>query len=251
MDDKNKKVVTTKKVIVTNKPKEEIVEPEVTNNVVSANNIQDEGVSSNLEEHLQANINTIEKKKISWKDVLTYFIMVVIVAVCLLLIYVFLDKNNMNPFKPKTTTTTTVDIKKVNTSTATPTSVVYESTTPRATAATHTAMPGNRGSSDPGNVNNTWSRPEGTTTTTVDARTYDVRVNCSNGVKIAALKQKNGAIITAPKKAFTVGDKCTQDNETVFEATEDVTGTLNCTIVNGRASRCKVIATTPDVPQGV
>ena len=112
MDDKNKKVVTTKKVIVTNKPKEEIQEPVINNNVNNINNIQDEGVSSSLEEHLQANINTIEKKKVSWKDILTYVVMVVIVCGCLLLIYVFLDKNGMNPFIPKETTTT-ADINKI------------------------------------------------------------------------------------------------------------------------------------------
>ena len=139
-EDKNKKVVTTKKVIVTNKP-----QPQVQKQVQEQPKVEDEGVSQNVDAHLQENLQTLEKKKVDFKTVATYAIMVIIVIACIVLIYVFLDKNGMNPFIPKETTTT-ADINKISTTKPTTRGLSTNTTQPVETKATHQGgMRGNNG----------------------------------------------------------------------------------------------------------
>lgn len=65
-----------------------------------------EKVTQNLNEHLQENIELLQKPGISFKTILTYIAMGLIIIGCIIIIYVFLDKNDANPFKKETTTTT-------------------------------------------------------------------------------------------------------------------------------------------------
>ncbi len=171
MDDKNKKVITTRKVIVTNKPKEE-VKP----NTISTNNIQDEGVSQNLDAHLQENINAIEKKPINWMNVLTYFIMVIIVVGALVLVYFFLDKNGMNPFVPKETTTTVVPTNMVSTTRQSQITKITETTTTVAKKAVN-HVPGSGSGSGTPSVRQTQAVIHVSTTAHIaPAKTYSITI---------------------------------------------------------------------------
>ena len=171
MEDKNKKVITTRKVIVTNKPKEE-VKP----NTISTNNIQDEGVSQNLDAHLQENINAIEKKPINWMNVLTYFIMVIIIIGALVLVYFFLDKNGMNPFVPKETTTTVVPTNMVSTTKQSQITKITETTTTVAKKAVNHVPGSGVGSGAPSGQSGQKVIHVSTTAQVAPVKTYSITI---------------------------------------------------------------------------
>ena len=65
--------------------------------------IEDEGVAQHLDAHLEQNIKSHEKKKITTKDLITYAAMAVVLIICGVIIFIFLDKNDANPFTKTTT----------------------------------------------------------------------------------------------------------------------------------------------------
>ena len=225
MDDKNKKVVVTKKVIVTNQPKEEKIEKKE----VTLKQIEDEGVSKSLDTHLQENINNVTKKKVNIRDIFTYLLMIIIVAGCLYLIYFFLDKNNMNPFIPKETTTT-ADISKILTTQTSKLEIQTNTTTAVQARATHIA--GEAGASR----------------TNVDMNTPSIQ-----RLQSTTRKASTNIVITGPTTKIrfdnvTQGDTVTKNlilkkgeyqinNKTIFTVTEDsVDATVTCHVTDINAT---------------
>ena len=123
MEDKNKKVIQTKKVIVVKKEQQPTV-------VQTTQTTKDESVSHTLDEHLKTNIQTTVKRSLSWRDVITVLLVILILIGSVAVVYFFLDKNGMNPFVKKTTTETTKSlIERISTTQKTIVTVERETTT--------------------------------------------------------------------------------------------------------------------------
>ena len=208
MDDKNKKVVVTKKVIVTNQPKEEKIEKKE----VTLKQIEDEGVSKSLDTHLQENINNVTKKKVNIRDIFTYLLMIIIVAGCLYLIYFFLDKNNMNPFIPKETTTT-VDISKVLTTQTSKLEIQTNTTTAVQARATHIAGEAGAGRTNVDVNTTTIQRLQSTT------RKASTNIVITGPTKIRFDNVTEGETVT--KKEILKKGEYQINNKTIFTVTDD------------------------------
>ena len=228
-EDKNKKVVTTKKVIVTNKPQEPQVKEQP--------KVEDEGVSQNVEAHLQENLQSLEKKKIDFKTVATYAIMVIIVIACIVLIYVFLDKNGMNPFILKETTTT-ADINKISTTKPTTKGVSTNTTKPVETKATHQG--GMRGNSGNGTTSPTVRTAKPKEQEKKDTKYYIVLYNGGSKFEVG-ITTLGGAPIKKPFASLPKGDYHYNhaNGIVVLHLDEDIpNGTITCSMSTVGAINC-------------
>ncbi|MCR5224438.1 MAG: hypothetical protein K6C11_04750 [Bacilli bacterium] len=224
MDDKSKKVVVTKKVIVTNQPKEEKIEKKE----VTLKQIEDEGVSKSLDTHLQENINNVTKKKVNIRDIFTYLLMIIIVAGCLYLIYFFLDKNNMNPFIPKETTTT-ADISKILTTQTSKLEIQTNTTTAVQARATHIAGEAGAGRTNVDMNTTTIQRLQSTT------KKPAINIVIAGPTKIRFDNVTEGETVT--KKEILKKGEYQINNKTIFTVTEDnIDAEVTCHITDINAT---------------